>query len=178
MKNRTLAILAAVAIVAGAAGTAPAAAPSADDASEPTLGRPVHAQALYYTEMFAEKPYPEALLIYADNGSYKILSPGEDHYGSYVADVEAGAAPTLARFISWPSPDWGSNVAHHELLFNQSSGAFSQQLTLPGAPLPLLQYGYFATIPSPEGIDLQGTWDELRETYAEIFDALAASAER
>ena len=45
------------------------------------LGQPVFVHALRYTALFDQKPFAEALLIYTDNGSYKIMSPGEDHYG-------------------------------------------------------------------------------------------------
>ncbi len=31
-----------------------------------------------------KKPFPDATLYYYDNGVYKIISPGEEHYGVYV----------------------------------------------------------------------------------------------
>lgn len=142
------------------------------------LGKPVYAQALRYTEMFDEKPFAEALLIYLDNGSYKIISPGEDHYGSYVSDASQGADPREVQFLSWPSSDWSNNVAAHTLVFNPQTGAFSQHLRRPGTTIPLLQYGYSAAIHNPGGIDITENWKVVREKYAEIFNALAVKAEK
>ncbi len=42
-----------------------------------TLGQPIYAQALYYTAMFSQKPFREALLIYREGGTYTILSPAK-----------------------------------------------------------------------------------------------------
>lgn len=161
-----------------AVGTAAAAStrPPASTVLDVPLGAPVFAQALYYTEMFDEKPFAEALLVYLDNGSYKILSPGEDHYGSYVSNTLLPETPREVRFLSWPSTDWQNNVAAHTLVFNPDSGAFSQHLLLPGASAPLLQYGYSADLPDPGSFDLNADWNQLRERYAGIFDDLANRA--
>lgn len=141
------------------------------------LGTPVHAQALYYTELFDEKPFAEAVLIYLDNGSYKIVSPGEDHFGSYVSSTSLDEPPREVSFLSWPSSDWGGDVASHTLVFNPDSGAFSQALRLPGQPVPRVQYGYSASLPDPRAIDMTAGWDVLRARYADVFSALAERAD-
>lgn len=140
---------------------------------EVPFGSPVFAQALYYTEMFDEKPFAEALLVYLDNGSYKILSRDEDHYGSYVSNTVLPETPREVRFLSWPSTDWQNNVVAHTLVFNPGTGAFSQHLLLPGASTALLQYGYSADLPDATSFDLNAGWRQLRDRYASIFADLA-----
>jgi hypothetical protein len=140
------------------------------------LGRPIHAQALHYTELFDEKPFAEALLIYLDNGSYKILSPGEDHYGSYLSSTGYDEPPREVSFLSWPSSDWGGDVALHTLVFDPESGAFSQALRLPGQPVPRVQYGYAASLADPTSIDMTVGWDVLRSRYGHVFSTLAEQA--
>ncbi|PPI56477.1 hypothetical protein [Rathayibacter toxicus] len=141
------------------------------------LGRVAYAQALRYTAMFGPKPFPEALLIYFDNGSYKILSLGEEHYGSYVSASDVTAAPHHVAFLSWPSDDWDRNVASHTLTFEAQTQAFIQALVLPAHPIPRAQHGYFAPIEKPELIDLTASWEQLRETYAAVFERLREHAE-
>ena len=140
------------------------------------LGRPVFVQALRYTALFDQKPFAEALLIYTDNGAYKIMSPGEDHYGSYVSYTDVAANPRHVIFLSWPSEDWGSNVASHTLTFNPDSAAFTQVLVLPGNPVPRSQYGYALPTPDPQRVDMTASWDQVRDAYAETFEELRALA--
>ena len=140
------------------------------------LGNPIFAQAFRYTAMYGPKPFPEALLIYLDNGSYKILSPGEEHYGSYVSATAlgAGAPPRHVSFLSWPSDDWDRNVASHTLTFNVDTGAYIQTLVLPGDPVPHAQAGYALPIDDPARIDMTASWEQVRVTYAELFERLLA----
>ena len=140
------------------------------------LGKPIFAQAFRYTAMYGPKPFPEALLIYLDNGSYKILSPGEEHYGSYVSATAlgAGAPPRHVSFLSWPSDDWDRNVASHTLTFNVDTGAYIQTLVLPGDPVPHAQAGYALPIDDPARIDMNASWEQVRVTYAELFERLLA----
>ncbi|OZE30512.1 hypothetical protein CH256_14260 [Rhodococcus sp. 05-2254-6] len=136
------------------------------------LGQPVFVHALRYTALFDRKPFSEALLIYTDNGAYKIVSPGEDHYGSYVSYTDVAEGPQHVIFLSWPSEDWDRNVASHTLTFNPDSAAFTQVLVLPGNPVPRSQYGYALPIPDPHSVDMTASWDRVRETYAETFTQL------
>ncbi|MCZ4517482.1 hypothetical protein O4220_03070 [Rhodococcus ruber] len=140
------------------------------------LGQAVFVQALRYTALFDQKPFAEALLIYTDNGAYKIMSPGEDHYGSYVSYTDVAANPQHVIFLSWPSEDWGRNVASHTLTFNPDSAAFTQVLVLPGNPVPRSQYGYAVPAPDPQSVDMTASWDQVRDTYAETFEELRALA--
>ncbi|WP_235480496.1 cupin domain-containing protein [Agreia sp. Leaf210] len=138
------------------------------------LGKPVFAQAFRYTAMYGPKPFPEALLIYLDNGAYKILSPGEEHYGSYVSATPLGDGmpPQHVSFLSWPSDDWDRNVASHTLTFNVDTGAYIQTLVLPGDPVPHAQAGYALPIDDPTLIDMGASWERVRVSYAEAFERL------
>ncbi|SMG17904.1 hypothetical protein SAMN06296010_0828 [Agreia pratensis] len=138
------------------------------------LGKPVFAQAFRYTAMYGPKPFPEALLIYLDNGSYKILSPGEEHYGSYVSATQLGTdlPPRHVSFLSWPSDDWDRNVASHTLTFNVDTGAYIQTLVLPGDPVPHAQAGYALPIDDPTQLDMTASWEQARVTYAAVFEQL------
>jgi len=137
------------------------------------LGAPVLVHALRYTAMYGEKPFDEALLVYLDNGSYKILSPGEEHYGSYVSASEPGVAPRHVAFLSWPSDDWHRNVASHTLTFSDDTGAFIQSLVLPGDAVPRAQHGFAEVVADPERVDMTASWDALRVTHAAAFERLA-----
>ncbi|CCQ13977.1 putative uncharacterized protein [Rhodococcus sp. AW25M09] len=140
------------------------------------LGKTVFVQALRYTALFDQKPFAEALLIYTDNGAYKIMSPGENHYGSYVSYTDVADSPQHVIFLSWPSEDWDRNVASHTLTFNPDSAAFTQVLVLPGNPVPRSQYGYALPTADPESLDMTASWDQVRDTYAATFEELRALA--
>jgi quercetin dioxygenase-like cupin family protein len=142
------------------------------------LGRPRFAHALRYTALYGPKPFAEALLVYRDNGTYTILSPGEDHHGCYVSatDFAVDAPPRHVAFMSLPSSDWDSNVASHTLTFAADTGAFTQELRLPGEAVPRAQHGYAEPVPDPEQIDAAVGWSDLRQTHDGVFSALAARA--
>lgn len=133
----------------------------------------VRAQALSYVELFAEKPFREAVLLYFSNGAYKIVSPGEDHYGSYVAEGPLDGPTVRVHFISWPSTDWGENVVYHSLLFDRLSGAFSQHLIRPGDPFPKLQTGYARLLDDATPFTTATTWAEAAALARPTLDALA-----
>ncbi len=59
---------------------------------EVRFGKPTFMQKLFYEKMYEKKPFEDATLYYYDNGVYKIISPGEEHYGVYVC-----AASTRTR---------------------------------------------------------------------------------
>jgi len=152
--------------------------PSSGRRTEVPLGAPVYVQALRYTAMYGAKPFPEALLVYLDNGAYKILSPGEEHFGSYVSATDPAAAPRHVAFVSWPSEDWGRNVASHTLTFDPDTGAFVQSLVLPGDPVPRAQHGYAAGVDEPVEALMDRSWDDLRTACASVFDRLHERAAR
>jgi quercetin dioxygenase-like cupin family protein len=149
----------------------PTATPAA--AHHVPLGAPVLVHALRYTAMYGEKPFDEALLVYLDNGAYKILSPGEEHYGSYVSAAEKGVAPRHVAFLSWPSDDWHRDVASHTLTFADDTGAFIQSLVLPGDAVPRAQHGFAQVVADPERVDMTASWEQLRVTHAAVFAELA-----
>ena len=142
------------------------------------LGLPVFVHALRYTAMYGPKPFAEALLVYRDNGTYTILSPGEDHHGCYVSatDIAVDAPPRHVAFMSLPSSDWDSNVAAHTLTFDADTGAFTQELRLPGDPVPRAQHGYAEAVPDARQIDVTAGWTELRRVHHGAFAQLAARA--
>ncbi|WP_412872515.1 hypothetical protein [Curtobacterium flaccumfaciens] len=140
------------------------------------LGSPIAAHALRYTAMYAPKPFAEALLVYRDNGTYTILSPGEDHHGCYVSATDPAEGMRHVAFMSWPSADWDRNVASHTLTFEAASGAFTQELRLPGDPVPRAQHGYAVAVERPERIDTGAGWEALREAHAEVFTTLEHAA--
>ena len=91
------------------------------------VGQPTFIHRLHYKKMYSEKPFEEAVLYYYDNGLYKIISPGENHYGVYVVEGEFTDDHYRISYISLPSPDWGGNVARHDLVFNKNSLTFEQK---------------------------------------------------
>lgn len=156
------------------AGCAPRAAAKPETVSVP-LAEPVHVQALRYTELFAGKPFAEALLVYRANGSYTILSEGEDHHGSFVAPTDVRNGPEEVDFISWPSSDWDDNVARHTLSFDATTHRFRQELRQPADPEPKYQAGYFEAV-AVDDLGDDRDWRTLRERLASSFDRLAALA--
>lgn len=136
------------------------------------LGAPIAAQALRYTAMYSAKPFAEALLVYRDNGTYTILSPGEDHHGCYVSATDATDDLRHVAFMSWPSSDWDANVAAHTLTFAPDTGAFTQELRLPGQPVPRAQHGFALAVDLSGGIDTGAGWEALRTAHAAVFERL------
>ena len=137
------------------------------------FGDVVRAEALHYTELFAEKPFVPALLLYCSNGAYRILSPGEDHPGSYVAEGPLCAERVRVNFISWPSEDWNRNVAFHVLDFDRTTGGFTQRLRLPGDPEPKHQAGRHTEVTDLGAWDADTTWETAEPLLHETFEALA-----
>ncbi|MFL0361107.1 hypothetical protein [Curtobacterium flaccumfaciens] len=74
--------------------------------------------------------------------------------------------------MSWPSADWGRKVASHTLTFEAASGAFTQELRLPGDPVPRAQHGYAAPVEHPERLDTGAGWTALRQEHAGVFTTL------
>jgi hypothetical protein len=122
------------------------------------FGRPTIRQKLFYRKMYEKKPFPDATLFYYDNGTYKIISQGEEHYGVYVARGHLTDDEYSVHYISLPSSDWGGKTAHHYLTFNRKTGRFTQQASWEDDPDIAPQYGDFSqdenTIADPRSI----TW--------------------
>jgi hypothetical protein len=81
------------------------------------FGEPTYKQVLHYRKMYSKKPFPDAEVYYYNNGTYKIISQGENHYGVYVMQGDFSDETYTVRFISLPSPDWGNKTAYHQLTF-------------------------------------------------------------
>lgn len=108
-----------------------------------SFGKPTFIHQLTYQKMYSEKPFEQAVLYYYDNGMYKIISPGEDHYGVYVVDGEMTDETYSVSYISLPSADWGGNVARHDLTFHRDSLKFEQKALAEVDKHIPLQHGTF-----------------------------------
>lgn len=122
------------------------------------FGKPTVQQKLFYRKMYEKKPFPDATLYYYDNGLYKIISQGEEHYGVYVVRGHLTDEQYSVHYISLPSADWGGKTAHHYLKFNRKAGTFTQQASWEDDPDIPPQHGDFSqeenTIADPRSI----TW--------------------
>lgn len=107
------------------------------------FGKPTFIHRLTYQKMYSEKPFEQAVLYYYDNGLYKIISPGEEHYGVYVVKGDINAPQYSISYISLPHADWAGNVARHDLKFNSAIGAFEQQALTPADQQIPRQHGIF-----------------------------------
>ncbi|MBX9447154.1 hypothetical protein [Dickeya chrysanthemi] len=81
------------------------------------FGKPTYRQTLHYRKLYEKKPFPDAEIFYYDNGIYKIISQGEEHYGVYVMQGNFQDQTYTIRYISLPSEDWGKKTAFHQLTF-------------------------------------------------------------
>ena len=111
---------------------------------EVQFGKPTFAQKLFYEKLYEKKPFEDATLYYYDNGVYKIISPGEEHYGVFVVHGKMTDDEYAVNFISLPSTDWGGKTAMHALKFNRKTGKFTQQATWEDDPGIAPQYGRFS----------------------------------
>ncbi|AVS66486.1 hypothetical protein C8245_13100 [Paracidovorax avenae] len=128
------------------------------------FGKPTFTQKLFYEKLYEKKPFEDATLYYYDNGVYKIISPGEEHYGVYVVHGKMTDDEYAVNFISLPSTDWGGKTAMHALKFNRKTGKFTQQATWEDDPNIAPQYGRFSqeanTIADPRPVN----WDNHNTT--------------
>ncbi|PKH20584.1 hypothetical protein CIG19_17700 [Enterobacterales bacterium CwR94] len=86
-------------------------------ALEVQVGEPTYKHTLRYRKLYEEKPFPDAVIYYYQNGIYKIISQGEDHFGLYVLQGQFSDQTYTIRYISMPSRDWGEKTAYHQLTF-------------------------------------------------------------
>lgn len=126
MKLDLSALLLAICLTSQSA-CSPTTAPSVDV----EFGKPTYIHRLTYKTLYKDKPFEQATLYYYDNGVYKIISPGEEHYGVYVVKGAFSDRRYAISYISLPSADWYGNVALHELAFDMDTGQFGQQAHLP-----------------------------------------------
>jgi len=143
--------------------TSPALADTAPPPTQPSItvefGKPTYIHRLHYKKMYSEKPFEEAILYYYDNGLYKIISPGENHYGAYVVEGGFTDEEYKISYISLPSVDWGGNVARHDLVFKKSGLTFEQKaLAQVDQHIPL-QHGLYRQEKNPEESPVAITWE-------------------
>lgn len=82
-----------------------------------SFGQPTIKQILHYRKLYDKKPFRDAEIYYYDNGVYKIISHGENHYGVYSIQGDFDDDTYTVRFISLPSSDWGNKTDFHQLTF-------------------------------------------------------------
>ena len=119
-----------------------------------TVGKPTFVHQLRYEVMYSEKPFERATIYYYDNGVYKIVSPGEDHYGVYLVMGSMTDPSYAISYLSLPSDDWGGNVARHDLRFDARRQVFEQQA---------LSF-QDQNIPAQSGTFVQSTHDQVDPT--------------
>jgi len=95
-----------------------------------SFGKPTYIQTLYYLKMYDKKPYHDAILFYYSNGMYKIISPGEEHYGTYVVKGSFKDKKYSVYYMALPSSDWGNKTAYLHLQYNNVNKTFTQQTLL------------------------------------------------
>ena len=123
------------------------------------FGKPTKLQRFEYIDLYDKKPFPDAVLLYYDNGMYAILSQGENHYGTYVMQGDFTDPTFTVNFISLPSQDWSGMSVLHTLVFDTTAGTFTQQLVNPLDPNVPEQSGRFTTADNPVGDPTRLTWD-------------------
>jgi hypothetical protein len=123
-----------------------------------SFGKPTKMARMKYTVMYDKKPFPDAVLLYYDNGVYAIVSQGENHYGTYVLDGSFDKPNYTVHFISLPSADWNGKSVYHQLQFDTKTGTFAQQLTNPDDSNVPPQTGTFTLKDNPITDPTQLTW--------------------
>lgn len=135
-------------ISVSAANTDAATTKTVNGKFETRFGNPTYKQVLHYRKMYEKKPFPDAEIYYYDNGVYKIISQGEDHYGLYVLQGGLQEQTYTIRFVSLPSADWGSKTAFHQLTFIKndkgSDGVFIQNAIVDTGEAIAQQNGTFS----------------------------------
>ncbi|MCM6771902.1 hypothetical protein NDR87_03585 [Nocardia sp. CDC159] len=117
-----------------------------------------------YRDLYGPKPFPDATLLFYDNGLYAILSEGENHYGTYVIGRgDFGHDEFEIDFISLPSADWNGRAVRHELRFDCRTVSFVQQLTNPDDPNVAPQRGTFTITANPVADPTTLTWEHARQ---------------
>ncbi|MCC2626288.1 MAG: hypothetical protein K0R14_2161 [Burkholderiales bacterium] len=124
------------------------------------FGKPTYIQSMYYQKMYDKKPFREAVIFYYDNGVYKIISPGEEHYGVYVITGAFTDLRFTVRYISLPSADWGNKTAFHELNYNNKTHHFGQNALLQTQVKVPYEYGVFSLRTNNESNPLSIKWNQ------------------
>jgi hypothetical protein len=127
------------------------------------FGKPTNLQRLEYSKLYEKKPFPDAVLLYYDNGMYAILSEGENHYGTYVMQGNFTDPAYTLNFISLPSRDWSGISVLHTLVFDTATATFTQQLINPQDPNVPKQSGRFTTVDNPVSDPTQLAWDSAQK---------------
>lgn len=128
---------------------------------EVEFGEPTYIIYLLYAVLYEPKPFEDAVVYLFSNGVYKIISPGENHYGVYVIRGDITSTRWEITFLSIPHADWGGNVARHDLTFNQDLKAFGQQAYLQTDPNIPKQHGTFHMTPNTITDPRPLNWDNI-----------------
>ncbi|MGO1079212.1 hypothetical protein [Inquilinus sp. CA228] len=109
------------------------------------FGKPTYVQLHRYKKMFEKQPFSDAILMYYDNGIYKIISSGEEYYGVFVIDGRFDDERYTIHYASLPSTDWSNATAYHVLTFDSSKKHFEQSAVVPIDGRVPQQFGVFET---------------------------------
>lgn len=143
-----------------------AAQPAGKAVLDVEFGAPTFIQRLHYRKMYEKKPYPDAILLYYANGLYKILSPGEEHYGSYVVEGDVKGESYTVHYVSLPSADWSGASAYHVLRFDNRERGFIQNAVVPVDGRLPQQHGEFVSaandVADPRALD----WEKAQHMIA------------
>ena len=123
------------------------------------FGKPTYIQALYYKKMYDKKPYHDAIIFYYDNGIYKIISPGEEHYGADVVKGSFEDKKYVVHYMALPSEDWGNKTAYLELKFDNMRHSFTQTTLLQSRDIVPSEYGTFTIKQNNISNPLDIKWD-------------------
>lgn len=108
------------------------------------VGKPSYTIELYYMKLYDKKPWHGANVYYYNNGVYKVVSPGESHYGVYTLE---GGDFKQSQFdiyhISMPSQDWGNKTAYLKLSFDSKDHTFIQTTKLQTGDKVNFEFGTF-----------------------------------
>ncbi len=126
------------------------------------FGNPTYKQTLHYRKMYEKKPFPDAEIYYYDNGVYKIISQGENHYGLYVINGSFQDQTYTVRYISLPSEDWGNKTAFHQLTFinedKKGKGVFIQNAIIDTGEAIAQQNGTFTIEKNSVNNSIEKKW--------------------
>ncbi len=128
-----------------------------------TFGKPTQIEGLCYTKLYAAKPYKPAVLFLYDNGLYKVLSPGESHYGAFVLVGKRTDSAYQVNYMALPSADWGNATASLQLRYHSASKQFTQETQLMGQGVVPNESGYFVDLPNPVADPTSLTWSDVQQ---------------
>jgi hypothetical protein len=114
------------------------------------IGHPTIEHKLFYRKVHERLPFADARICYYDNGVYRIVSAGEEHYGMYVVVRGRLTDDSYAvQYASLPSSERRNKTPHHCLTFDRKAGTFQQQAAWEDDPDIAPRQGLFSQAENP-----------------------------